>query len=84
MMTLPVTARRAKLISCLSCHLLSPASAESRPCPRCGAHLRSRKVNSLIRCWALIMASFILYLPANLLPITITTTFAHPPTAIRS
>ena len=79
MMTLAVTARHAELISCQSCHLLSPASAESRPCPRCGTPLKSRKVNSLIRCWALVLASFILYLPANLLPITITTTFAHPP-----
>lgn len=79
MLTLPLTARRADLISCQSCHLLNPANAEARPCPRCGTPLASRKANSLTRCWALVLASFILYLPANLLPITITTTFAHPP-----
>jgi len=78
MNTLPLTARHANLISCQSCHLLSPASAESTPCPRCGRHLALRKVNSLTRCWALVLSSFILYLPANLLPITITTTFGRP------
>ena len=78
MNTLPVTARHAKLIGCPSCHLLNPASAESTPCPRCGTTLSLRKANSLTRCWALVISSFILYLPANLLPITITTTFGHP------
>lgn len=78
MSTLPLTARQAGLISCQSCHLLSRASAEARPCPRCGMRLESRKANSLTRCWALVLASFILYLPANLLPVTITTTFGRP------
>jgi paraquat-inducible protein A len=41
--------------------------------------LHLRKVNSITRCWALVLASFILYLPANLLPVTITSTFAHAP-----
>ncbi len=79
MNTLPITARQAGLISCQSCHLLSPSASASRPCPRCGTQLSSRKPNSLTRCWALVLGSFILYLPANLLPITITTTFGHPP-----
>jgi len=67
----PMTARRASLIGCHSCHLLSPVR-EHAHCPRCGARLHPRKVNSLGRCWALLIASFVLYLPANLLPITIT------------
>ncbi|MDD5757569.1 MAG: paraquat-inducible protein A [Desulfobulbaceae bacterium] len=79
MTTPPLTARTAGLISCPRCHLLNPVAAESTPCPRCGTELLSRKANSLTRCWALVIASFILYLPANLLPITITTTIAHPP-----
>jgi paraquat-inducible protein A len=41
--------------------------------------LHQRKVNSVTRCWAMVLASFILYLPANLLPVTITSTFSHPP-----
>jgi len=71
MNSVPLTARRANLVSCHSCHLLSPAQTYDH-CPRCGARLHLRKVNSLGRCWSLLIASFILYLPANLLPITLT------------
>jgi paraquat-inducible protein A len=79
MKALSLTARQANLVSCQSCHLLSPISTQPMPCPCCGTKLSSRKVNSLMRCWALILGSFALYLPANFLPITITTTFASPP-----
>jgi paraquat-inducible protein A len=41
-------------------------------CPRCGARLHLRKPNSLARTWALVCAAIILYIPANVLPITIT------------
>jgi paraquat-inducible protein A len=78
---LPLTARRAQLLNCRSCHLLSPATPEASHCPRCRSPLHQRKVNSLARCWSLVIASFILYLPANLLPVTITTTFGHAPHA---
>lgn len=79
MMPLPVTARQAGLVSCQSCQLLNPARAESTPCPRCGQTISSRKTNSLARCWAFVLSSYILYLPANLLPVTITTSFGSPP-----
>lgn len=69
-----LTARQASLISCHSCHLLCKPTAlgsnHGLVCPRCGAKLHSRKVNSLKRTWALILAAFIFYIPANLLPIT--------------
>ena len=42
-------------------------------CPRCGARLHLRKPNSLTRTWALVIAAFIFFIPANLLPVTITT-----------
>ena len=74
----PLTARQAQLFSCRSCHLLTPVAAGESHCPRCGATLAVRKPNSLARCWALLLASFILYLPANLLPVTVTTTFGRP------
>lgn len=79
-----LTARRAQLVSCRSCHLLTPLrprGADGRPgrCPRCGTPLHPRKVNSMARCWALVLASCIIYLPANLLPITITTTLGRAP-----
>jgi paraquat-inducible protein A len=43
-------------------------------CKRCGTELHFRKPDSIRRTWALLVASIILYFPANLLPITHTTT----------
>ena len=72
----PATARQLGLLSCHDCHLLSEAPADGRDhleCPRCGAALHARKPNSLARTWALVIASAIFYIPANLLPMTPTT-----------
>jgi len=70
----PATARQLGLLSCHDCHLLieTPHSPAHSRCPRCGAHLHPRKPNSLSRTWALICAAIIFYIPANVLPITIT------------
>lgn len=38
-------------------------------CPRCGAHLHSRKPDSVARTWALLVTACILYVPANALPV---------------
>lgn len=38
-------------------------------CPRCGTRLRRRKTDSYARTWALLIAAFIMYIPANVLPI---------------
>jgi len=38
-------------------------------CPRCRSVLHDRKQNSVARTWALVLAGYILYLPANLLPV---------------
>jgi paraquat-inducible protein A len=38
-------------------------------CPRCEAHIHLRKPNSISRTWALLIAAYILYIPANLLPV---------------
>ncbi|ALC15247.1 paraquat-inducible protein A [Desulfuromonas soudanensis] len=67
----PLTAREANLIGCRLCHLLIPMPKEPGHCPRCGARLHQRQPNSIARSWALLIAAMILYLPANLLPITI-------------
>ena len=72
----PITARQLGLLSCHDCHLLvEPGTlASSHPrCPRCGSSLHARKPNSLARAWALVLAAAIMYIPANLLPMTITT-----------
>ncbi len=42
---------------------------DAMACPRCGSTLRRRKTNSYARSWALLLAGFILYIPANVLPI---------------
>jgi paraquat-inducible protein A len=67
------TAAQASLISCHACHQLSriPAVLTNRDaiCPRCEAHIHVRKPNSISRTWALLIAAYILYVPANLLPV---------------
>lgn len=75
MNTKTATALQVGLISCHDCRqLVSVQQADNSPyCPRCGARLHPRKPNSLTRTWALICAAMILLIPANLLPITITT-----------
>jgi paraquat-inducible protein A len=69
----PLTALQAQQASCLSCGLLMGRVAGVPRCPRCGAMLHARHKDSLTRTWALLLAAMILYVPANLLPITLTT-----------
>jgi len=66
------TALEAGLVSCHGCHLLCQQGEPfaERFCPRCGTLLHERKPNSIARTWALVLAAFIFYIPANVLPIT--------------
>jgi paraquat-inducible protein A len=66
------------LIPCHACGMVSrPApSAGVGHCLRCNARLHLRIPNSASRCWALLIAGYILYLPANLLPIMYTGTLS--------
>jgi paraquat-inducible protein A len=79
MKAIPFTARNASQISCHSCHLLCRINfskiGNSLVCPRCGSTLHQRKPNSLKRTWALVLAAIIFYIPANLLPVTVVTSF---------
>lgn len=66
-------APRAQELGIIGCHVCglvcrAPASDDAA-CPRCGAALHRRKRNSIARTWALLVAAFILYIPANVLPI---------------
>lgn len=74
MNTRPVTALKASLVSCHDCHLVSKVPRShvetAMVCPRCGATLHQRKPNSISRTWALVIAAYVFYIPANLLPIT--------------
>lgn len=69
------------MISCHSCRLLcrlKQGNPHSRQrCPRCGASLHLRKPASLARTWALVLSAIIFYIPANVLPITLTMYMGH-------
>ena len=69
------------LISCHSCHQLSKVAPSDKTravfCPRCGSRLHSRKPNSIARTWALVIAAFVFYIPANVLPITKVVSFGQ-------
>lgn len=78
MSTEGVSAASQGLIGCEACRLLvRPAHAdEPGHCPRCGAELEFRRAGSLQMSWALVIAAAICYVPANLLPVMVSTTFA--------
>ena len=71
MTTLMVNAAGQGLCSCHVCNLVSRRERVLTPahCPRCGASLHFRKPGSRARCWSLLIAAYILYIPANLLTI---------------
>ena len=64
---------RARDLGLIGCHVCGLVCRDSRRveqvCGRCGALLHRRKWSSFSRTWALLIAAFIFYLPANLLPI---------------
>jgi len=70
------TAASFGLVSChtcqLACQLVSRAQAEEGLCPRCGSRVHFRKAGSIGHCWAFLIAAMILYIPANTLPMMLT------------
>jgi paraquat-inducible protein A len=70
----PATAKKFGLQSCHTCQLLLSVAegAKGQKCPRCGSAIHLRKPGGLSRTWALVLAALVLYIPANALPITIT------------
>lgn len=71
MTELTMSASEQGLCSCHVCNLVSrrPDGEAPAHCPRCGASLHFRKPGSVSRCWALLVAAYVLYIPANLLTI---------------
>src|SRR5512137_1157514 len=67
----PLTAVACGLFSCHVCGLVSkaPPGCHEAHCPRCASPVHFRKPDSLSRSWALLIAAYIMYVPANLLPI---------------
>jgi paraquat-inducible protein A len=77
-MSASLTGYRLGLAVCGRCSQvarLRPSVAVDARCPRCDARLSMRKPRSLTRALAFLLAGYILYLPANLLPVIQTTTF---------
>lgn len=58
-------------MGCRACGLLAQRvkTIDVQYCLRCGAPLHSRKPDSIVRVWALLVSAMLLYIPANLLPI---------------
>jgi paraquat-inducible protein A len=71
--TVLTTAAGLDLASCHDCGLLVRPGVHGHHagvrCPRCGAGVHARKTDSLARTWALVIAAYILYVPANILPV---------------
>jgi paraquat-inducible protein A len=65
-------------VSCTTCDLVRPVSAEGTGCPRCGALLRRRKPYAMARGTALTVAALVLFFPANYLPMNVTIQMGKP------
>ena len=65
-----VTASQLGLCLCHGCGGLSRLGGDGHDlcCRRCGAALHLRKPDSIARTWAYLIAAYILYVPANTLP----------------
>ena len=68
------SAAAAGLARCEVCEALvrwraTPPRSERR-CPRCASRIHLRRPNSLARTWALVLAAYVMYVPANLYAMT--------------
>jgi len=73
-------ARRADhgaAIACTACELLVSDAHAGGACPRCGATLHARKPYAFTVTAALVAAGFLLYIPANALPVLTLVSFGH-------
>jgi paraquat-inducible protein A len=73
--TLPVKAAAGKgqeTIACTVCDLVVTGTEEGGGCPRCAATLHARKPDAFRRTTALVITGFLLYVPANFIPVLTT------------
>jgi paraquat-inducible protein A len=59
-------------IACTICDLIATDVHDGSDCPRCGATLHIRKPDSIRRTTALVVTGFLLYVPANVIPVLTT------------
>lgn len=69
------TAISMGLLSCHQCGKLWKGAEQGERCAHCNATLHICKPDSINRTWALLIAACIMYIPANVLPVMITSTF---------
>jgi paraquat-inducible protein A len=65
--------------SCPVCHEIVKVSYPEKRiaiCPRCGSEVHPRKPDSIQQTWALLIASIVFFIPANMLPMMQVETFA--------
>lgn len=69
-----ISAASQNLVGCEACGLVQRESPNSGKlhCIRCGTGLHFRKPNSISRTWALVIAAYVLIIPANLMPVMAT------------
>ncbi len=69
-----LTAASRGIIGCETCGFAqrTPLGSEHLVCVRCASSMHSRKSNSLNRTWALVIAAYVLMIPANLMPVMAT------------
>jgi len=65
-----------KSIGCTICDFIV-GEGGGQHCPRCGARLHLRKPGSIQRTAALVLAGYLLYIPANTLPVLTTVQFGR-------
>jgi len=63
------------LLACHQCGKLWKGAQKGEHCPHCNATLHIRKPDSIQRTWALLIAACIMYIPANMMPVMVTSTF---------
>ncbi len=64
----PTAMPTGDVLICPHCNMIM-TGAEGSFCPRCDATVHRRKPDSLRRCAALVFAAYVLYIPANVLPV---------------
>jgi paraquat-inducible protein A len=68
---------KGRTIACIICDLIVAAEADGQRCPRCQARIHVRKPGSIQRTLAFVIAGYLLYIPANTLPVLTTVQFGR-------
>jgi paraquat-inducible protein A len=66
----PSLSTSRRVFACETCEKVAFVQCDANcECRRCGSSPHHRKTNGVVRCWALVIAALVLYIPANLYPV---------------